>query len=87
MQGATETRLLSRNKLAPPEMSALQASPDNYYIILFLHMTTLITEDQINYLSSIFQTKKQRWILDAYKTTLVYLGVQAHLGRQQLKKQ
>lgn len=36
MQGATGTRLLSRNKLPPPEMPALpehlQASPDNCYI-------------------------------------------------------
>lgn len=36
MQGTTGMRLLSKNKLAPPEMPALpdhlQASADNYYI-------------------------------------------------------
>lgn len=71
MQGATGTRLLSRNKLPPPEMPALpehlQASPDNCYI------NTIATHDNCHDRSLIIsvayfthQTKKQRPILDAF---------------------
>lgn len=54
-------------------------------------MTNVITEVRINYRSSIFHTSDKeaetnpRCLLQR-KTTVVYLGVQAHLGKLQLIK-